>query len=209
MVKLGGPAMSLDASGTIGGILTFSKWKGRPYVRTRVIPANPKSDAQQAVRACMKFLAQNWAGLATPNKLSWDAMADANKYSPFNGFSSLNLRNWRDYLYPGKSSSMLRVTVCSAVTGTVATPAGRYANSVVTLGAGAAQWGLAVFMSTVTGFTPNWNNLRMMVAAPAAGDTTINIGPLAADTYYLRYATFSADGLQDVTYVTEDAVIIP
>lgn len=208
MVKLGGPAMSLDASGTIGGILTFSKWKGRAYVRTRVIPSNPKSDAQSAVRACMKFLAQNWAGLATPNKLSWDPMAEANKYSAFNGFSSLNLRNWRDFLYPGKSASMLRTVAAAAVTGTVATAAGRYANSVVTLGAGASQWGLAVFMSTQTGFTPNWNNLRLMVAAAPGGDTTINIGPLAADTYYLRYATFSADGNEDVTYVTEDSVVI-
>ena len=48
MVKLGGPALSLDASGTVGGILTFSKWKGRPYVRTRVIPSNPKSGAKWA-----------------------------------------------------------------------------------------------------------------------------------------------------------------
>lgn len=209
MVKLGGPAMSLDASGTIGGILTFSKWKGRPYVRTRVIPANPKSDAQQAVRACMKFLAQNWAGLSAPNKLTWDAIADANKYSGFNAFSGVNQRNWRDFLYPGKTSPVTRLAGAATISGTVATPAGRYANSVVTIGAGAPQWGLAVFMSTVTGFTPNWNNLRIMVAALPGGDTTINIGPLAANTYYLRYATFSIDGNDNVTYATEDTVIIP
>ncbi len=208
MVKLAGPAMSLDASGTIGGILTFSKWKGRPYVRTRVIPSNPKSAPQLAVRAVMKFLAQAWSTLATPNKLSWDLAAEANKISAFNAFTSANQRNWRDGLVPGKTSSFLRTTAAAAVSGSTATAAGRYANSVVTLGAGAAQWGLIVFMSSSTGFTPNWNNARLLVPASPGGDTTINIGPLAAGDYYLRYKTFSADGNVDATYVTEDHVTI-
>ena len=41
MVKVYGPMMSLDATGTIGKTATFSKWKGRNYVRQRVVPANP------------------------------------------------------------------------------------------------------------------------------------------------------------------------
>lgn len=208
MVKLAGPAMSLDASGTIGGILTFSKWKGRPYVRTRVIPSNPKSPAQQGVRAMMKFLAQSWANIGAPAQASWDVGADARKISPFNQYSGINQSSWRDFLPPGKTNTLLRVTAPGLITATAPGPSGRYAMSNVTIAAAAGQWGLIVYMSSVTGFDPNWNNARLIVPALPAGNTLIQIGPLAAGTYYLRYHTFSNDGLTNQAYITEDTVVI-
>lgn len=50
MAKVTGPLMSLDASGTVGKTATFSKWKGRNYVRLRVIPRNPMSNDQAEAR---------------------------------------------------------------------------------------------------------------------------------------------------------------
>lgn len=47
MAKATGPLMSMSASGTIGDTITFDK---RGFVRQRVIPTNPKSDAQGNVR---------------------------------------------------------------------------------------------------------------------------------------------------------------
>lgn len=47
MAKAIGPLMSMSASGTIGGTITFDK---RGFVRQRVVPTNPKSDAQGNVR---------------------------------------------------------------------------------------------------------------------------------------------------------------
>jgi hypothetical protein len=47
MPKVTGPLMSMSASGTIGNTITFDK---RGFVRQRVIPTNPKSDAQGNVR---------------------------------------------------------------------------------------------------------------------------------------------------------------
>lgn len=208
MVKLGGPAMSLDASGTIGGILTFSKWKGRAYVRTRVIPANPKSDPQMAVRAMMKFLAQQWAGIATIDKATWDVGAEANKISPFNQYTKINLRNWRDFLPPGKKATLLRAQASAVISGTVSNDAGRYAQSVITLAAAPFNWGSIVYMSDTTGFTPNWNNARLFTQAVGGAAHTINIGPLPAGVYYLRFATFSIDGLIGGAYATEDTVTI-
>jgi len=45
--------MSLDASGTVGNTAVFSKWNGRNYVRLRVIPFNPQSDAQNLARVAI------------------------------------------------------------------------------------------------------------------------------------------------------------
>jgi hypothetical protein len=47
MAKVNGPLMSMEASGTVADTLTFDK---RGFVRTRVIPANPKTADQGNVR---------------------------------------------------------------------------------------------------------------------------------------------------------------
>lgn len=67
MAKVGGPLMSLEASGSVAGALTFAKWKGRQYVRQLVIPANPQSASQESARNAMRVsaAAQRWANLST------------------------------------------------------------------------------------------------------------------------------------------------
>lgn len=50
MAKVTGPLMSLEASGTIGNALTFSRWVGRPYVRRYTVPSNPQTLGQEAHR---------------------------------------------------------------------------------------------------------------------------------------------------------------
>ncbi len=50
--------MSLDASGTVGKTAVFSKWKGRNYVRLRVIPHNVQSAGQQLTRGFLGVIAK-------------------------------------------------------------------------------------------------------------------------------------------------------
>jgi hypothetical protein len=57
MAKVTGPLFSLEASGTVGGVVTYSQWKGRPYVRRHVIPLNPFSADQVAARNRVRCLA--------------------------------------------------------------------------------------------------------------------------------------------------------
>ena len=42
MAKVTGPLLSLEASGTVGDALTFSRWVGRPYVRRYTVPTAEK-----------------------------------------------------------------------------------------------------------------------------------------------------------------------
>lgn len=58
MSKVSAPFLSLDASGTVASTLTASKWKGRNYMRLRIIPANPKTAGQKAVRSILGTLAK-------------------------------------------------------------------------------------------------------------------------------------------------------
>jgi len=57
-MKVTGPMMSLAASGTFGGILTASIWKGRPYMRQRVDPSNPSTSGQITVRKYLGSIAK-------------------------------------------------------------------------------------------------------------------------------------------------------
>jgi len=77
MAKATGPLFSLEASGTIGKTVTYSRWKGRPYVRVRVIPLNPYIAAQVRARNLIRCLAlgQHWAN-ATLQILDGEAERD-------------------------------------------------------------------------------------------------------------------------------------
>lgn len=65
MAKVSAPFLSLDASGTVASTLTASKWKGRNYMRLRIIPANPNTAGQQAVRSILGTLAKACTAVLT------------------------------------------------------------------------------------------------------------------------------------------------
>ncbi len=73
MARLTGALFSLAASGTIANTLTFAKWKGIQYARTRVVPANPNTAAQQEVRGVFATLTAMWTRLPSLAREPWIA----------------------------------------------------------------------------------------------------------------------------------------
>lgn len=69
MAKTTAPLFSLEASGTVGSTITYSRWHGRSYVRRRVIPVNPQTANQIAIRNAMRVMAAGvvWANLTALN----------------------------------------------------------------------------------------------------------------------------------------------
>jgi hypothetical protein len=94
MAKVTGPFMSLDASGTFGKTLTAAKWKGIQYMRQRVIPQNPKTTDQTAIRDLITDASVAWKAGSTVGgvainsayKLAFDTAAAGFPYSGFNLF---------------------------------------------------------------------------------------------------------------------------
>ena len=60
MAKITAPLLSFGASGSIAKTLVASKWKGRPYMRQHVIPANPQSVSQTLTRNAFSSAAAIW-----------------------------------------------------------------------------------------------------------------------------------------------------
>ena len=75
MAKITAPLLSFGASGSIAKTLVASKWKGRPYMRQHVIPANPKSVAQTLTRDAFASAAAIWKLMGPLGIAPWDRFA--------------------------------------------------------------------------------------------------------------------------------------
>lgn len=71
----------------------FSSWKGRGYIRQRVVPANPNTAAQQVVRESMARIPPLWRSLETQIKTVQDAYAAAYGMSGYNWYTKNNRVN--------------------------------------------------------------------------------------------------------------------
>lgn len=89
MAKWKSPLFS-DIRGALGENVVFSMWKGRPYMRSYVVPANPQTDAQTAERAHMAAIVdmyqQNVKG-TDAHVTAWNAEALKDLISGYNQFT--------------------------------------------------------------------------------------------------------------------------
>jgi len=186
---------SLSASGTIGNAVTFATSKGRPYARVRVIPSNPKTGPQVGMRAMMKFLSQQWAGMSDVNKATWLIRAKATNISTFNAFSSYNMRRWRSFTGPSKEDPAAEISTTPAAPTTTVSTGVRQLQLSIADGAQLPDWGWLVYRSTVTGFTPAYSNLVAIVPKTASPTIHIDAG-LIPQAYYYRIQGIMIDGVK-------------
>lgn len=91
MVRVTGPFLSLDARGTLADTMTGSYWRGVNYIRVRVVPHNPNSVSQQAIRAVLTTGVSNWrfGAIVQNSKNWWNTYARGLSESGFNRFMRL------------------------------------------------------------------------------------------------------------------------
>jgi len=102
MVKLKGPGLAQQASGSLGSELIFSTWKGRAYLKKKTAPKQPQTGRQVAMRTMMRFLASEWNAISSAHKATWLDLADKTKISPFNAYQAENLARWRNLQAPSQ-----------------------------------------------------------------------------------------------------------
>lgn len=195
MALVKAPLLSLDASGALADAIVFSKWKGRPYVRSLVKPANPKSGGQVGVRAAFKFLSQEWSGIVAGSKATWEDLAEQDVVSEFNAYMKQNLRRNRNFLGMSQAYPAAVAQTVPAIDNFTASPGERQITILLdddTIGD--PNWGFLLFRSTSTGFTPAFDNLIGIVPAAGASDVFFVDTPLDPDTYYYDAKPFTLDG---------------
>lgn len=193
MASVKAPLMSMDASGTIAGAITFSKWRGRNYVRRHAVPSNPKSGLQVGIRSVFAFVTQHYDQLSSAQQVAWAGLAAADNITELNAYV-------RDAIRLARRNLGWRVSPDAENTGTPSAPGtptatGQPRTVVV-------DWVepdpytdiqcTAVYMSTTSGFTPDISNL-VEVVEPFDDAATI-IGLTTGTTYYFKVRHVSNNG---------------
>jgi len=199
--------MSMDASGTIANAATFSKWKGRNYVRARVIPHNPKSVGQVAVRASFKYLAQEWKNIAAGTQALWQPLATALVISTFNAFVRGNQSRWRNFKMPSKDPTAAAAHTPGVLNAWTATAGVRQVQLLLSLTTANACWGAAIFRSPSGTFSATWDKCIALIKVADTGNHLFIDTPLAAGHYYYEHILFTDDGLASSESAEVDAVV--
>lgn len=92
MAKLTAPLLSMGARGQIGKSMVTSNWRGIDYARQYVIPANPRTTAQQANRSRFALLREMYKLAPTAVIAPWTAFATGRPFLPVNKFVGENNR---------------------------------------------------------------------------------------------------------------------
>ncbi len=208
MTKTYGPLFSLDASGTLAGAVTFSKWKGRNYVRQRVVPANPKSGLQVSVRAMLRFLSRQWASLSPENQSTWLNRASLSEISPFNAYTSANMSRWREFGAPGQADPVGETGTEPVLTFDSVVGGVHSADLTFTLTTANDFWGLVIFRSTSPSFTPSVSNAVFVLPAWTSGSFIWTDSNLDPGTYYWNARAFTADGKLGAAETERSATVI-
>ncbi|MBA7537664.1 hypothetical protein ES705_29933 [subsurface metagenome] len=85
MARVAFSALLSAASGKIGDVV-MSRWKGIPYVRRRVIPANPQSAKQCMQRHMLKISLTLWQSIKAWAKPPWVLSVSGYAVSGYNQF---------------------------------------------------------------------------------------------------------------------------
>lgn len=91
MAKTTAPVLSFGASGQIGDTLVFSSWKGVPYARRYVVPANPRSTKQTQVRGVFAMLNTLWLFTGSLARAPWEAYSQGKPLLGRNAFIGNNV----------------------------------------------------------------------------------------------------------------------
>lgn len=196
MAIVHGPLFSMAASGTIGEAIVFSKWKGRSYVRERVIPSNPKSGGQVGRRAMFKYLTQVWSAQSSSDQDSWQDIADQIVASPFNAFIKHNMQRWHNFLTPGKASPVGDTGLGSdRILSAAAWEENRIKIS-STATAANQQWGFIYFAKLAGAVTPSVGNAIIIELDEDIDNRDTFWTPPSVGTWHFDSIAFSEDGTQ-------------
>jgi len=91
MAKVSGPLLSISAGGTIAKTQVYSKWRGVPYVRQHVVPANPQSAEQTKTRSLFGWLMATWKLMDPDAQAPWTAFASGKPLTDRNAFNKSNI----------------------------------------------------------------------------------------------------------------------
>jgi hypothetical protein len=204
-MRVTGPMMSIDASGTFAKTLVAAKWKGRNYMRAHAIPSNPRSAGQTAFRAMFKFLGSQWSSIATGDQETWATDADNEAISPFNAYQRYNQKRWANFLAPSQINPA-DLTGTPATVDTITATAGvRQITLAVGLSNLTDNWGLIIFRKVGADPANVQTEVIAVVEATASPVTYVDNGLTPGTTYHYEVQPFTLTGEKGAVSAADSA----
>jgi len=194
MVKTQGPILGLQASGSLGGALIYSNWKGRGTLRKLTKPAQPRTALQIASRAMMKYLGIHWAELSAYDQSSWTELATQTNISPYNAYLSHALKRWRHFKPPLDNPTLLEEPVESTFGESSATGSVRQITLWWEWSAIGNAVGVIIHRLPDEETEPSLNTVIAVITTPTAAVDTYIETPLTPGLYYYRIAAICPSG---------------
>lgn len=91
MARLTAPVLSFGAGGQIAKTQVYATWKGIPYARRYVIPANPRSSDQTLTRNAFKWLQAVYQLSPQEFRNAWEGFSSGKPLTGRNAWTSKNL----------------------------------------------------------------------------------------------------------------------
>jgi len=200
MAKVTGPLLSMRATGSIGKTNVFASWRGIPYVRSYIVPANPNTAGQQLTRGTFTWLNDLFRRLGVVSLAPWASYSSGRPFTDRNGFIKQNLPNLRGAAscgnYLASPGSLGGPAIASMVTG-----AGAVAGDVtatITTGALPTGWvllALAAFaivdQTPEAPLSPDFEEGTN--AGPSGTIITLNMAAAATPYRVCGWATYTRD----------------
>jgi len=95
MAKPTAPLLSFGAKGQIAKSMVFASWRGRPYARRHVVPANPQTAEQSLTRDTFSWLQSVWKVAPPEVTAPWFIYAAGKVLTDRNAFTKFNLPDLR------------------------------------------------------------------------------------------------------------------
>ena len=198
MSKVTAPLLSFSGSGQIAKTQVYSSWRGIPYARRYVIPANPRSSGQTETRTVFSYMTQLWKLAGPLLQAPWTAFTKGRPLTNRNAFIGQNVKVLRGeadndafIASPGAAGGIVAAGIAAAVAGTEIT---------ITLTAPELPDGWAitagVAVATLQQDPSASSNFQAFEGSDAATPYEITLDVLTAGTYVVAgWFTYSkADG---------------
>ena len=191
MVKLKGPCMSLSASGSLGGVLSYGSVAGTSYARIPGPTVQPDTDPQIAVRACFEFLASVWKTFDPSVQAMWN-VPGSRRRSPYQNFVGYNSERMRLGDPPVDRPDPTPIAAPSApvLNGTAGNA---LVSLTITVGAVPPNWGWCVYRFPALGLPRDPTKILKLI--DAVGTSIVNFYAIPSVYRVYRVCGFHDSGV--------------
>jgi len=142
----------------------------------------------------MSFLVTRFSDLSIPEKATWQALAAKDLIPTYNAYLAANLERWRQFLAPSQAYPAAENGVLGDIDYWQATGGPAHVDLAADWYGIENNWGIIIFRSTSTGFTPSRSNAIAVVPHLLTSGTFYSDTGLPPATYYYKLRNFTTTG---------------